>query len=76
MDKPLVEQPLGSVGKVEVKVAGGVLSVELDAGAVGLSAGVVLKLDSDQVCDALAKAIPGTIDDALLGVLKVALKAV
>lgn len=72
-DKELVEGNLGTVGKYDVKFEGGKLVAELSAEAGPLEAGVVVKLDAGKVLDALAAAIPGTFDDAVIGVAKAAL---
>ena len=75
MEKDLVDGKLGELGQYDVEFKGGKLRGELKVAKLGLSAGVVVEIDADQVLDALAKAIPGTIDDAVLGLAKAALKA-
>lgn len=62
-----------ALAKVEIKEGKIQLSAVLDTG--GLDAQVTVSVDSDYFLDELAKKIPGTIDDAVVGVLKVALKA-
>jgi hypothetical protein len=73
MEGELAKGSLGSVGKYDMAFKGGQLVVELDAGVSFGSAGLVLKLDAAAVIDALAGAIPGSIDDAVFGVVKAAL---
>ena len=75
MEKDIIEGNLGSVGKYDVEFKEGKLVAMMDADAVDgmITAGLVLKLDAGKVMDALSKAIPGTFDDALLGVAKAAL---
>jgi hypothetical protein len=73
MEKELASGQIGSVGKYEVAFKGGKLVAEIDASEGPLEEGLVLKLDAGKVLDALAKAIPGTLDDALLGAAKAAL---
>lgn len=51
-----------------------VASASLAGPAVGAS--LSISVDSDHVLDAIAAAIPGKIDDALIAVIKAALKAV
>lgn len=75
MEKDLAEGKIGSVGAYDLEFKGGKLTFKLSAGASGLSAMVGIEADADVVLDALAKAIPGHVDDALLGLMKSALKA-
>jgi len=64
---------LGPDAKYDIKFESGQLVAELDAQLCASSAGLVVKLDAGQVLDALAKAIPGTIDDAVFGAIKAGL---
>lgn len=64
---------LGAAGTWDLKFEEKKLVLSLDAGHTLGTAGVVIKLDAPAVIDALAKAIPGTIDDAIFGVIKAAL---
>jgi hypothetical protein len=74
MEADLVQGPIGSVGKYDVEFKDGKLIASIDASpTAGVSAGVKVEVDAAVVLDALAKAIPGTIDDALLGIVKAAL---
>lgn len=77
MEQHIADGKVGEVGAYTVDFANGKLVAKLDAAKaeVGLKAGVHLELDGGIVLDALAKAIPGTIDDVFLGVLKAALAA-
>jgi hypothetical protein len=76
MEKDIAEGKIGEVGAYDVEFKEGKLVAKVNAGvpAVGLEAEMKISLGADQVLDALAKAIPGTIDDALLGLIKGALK--
>jgi hypothetical protein len=73
MDKDIVDGNIGTVGKYDLEFKGGKLCLKINAdvgyGAVTLD----LDLNAEFILDALAKAIPGTIDDAILGVMKAAL---
>lgn len=69
----LVEGQLGSVGSYDLEFQDGNLTVSLKADVGPLKAGLTLVLDSAQLMDAVAKAIPGTVDDAVIGVIKAAL---
>ena len=73
MEKELVVGELGKVGSYKLEFVGGhlVLSANLDGGP--LSAEASVKLGAAELIDAIAAAIPGKVDDAILGVLKAAL---
>lgn len=75
-DKELLEGKLGTVGSYDLAFKGGKLMASLKAGAAGVSGGLTLEVDGDALIDALCKAIPGQIDDALGQILKAALKVV
>jgi hypothetical protein len=74
-EKQIVEGNLGEVGKYDIDFKEGKLCVELTAAVGPLDAGLVVKLDAGKVLDALAKAIPGQIDDAFIAMAKQALGA-
>jgi len=73
MEKEIVEGNIGSVGKYDVEFKGGCLCVLVEAGLPYGSAGLQVKVGAEAVLDAIAKAIPGQIDDAVIGVIKAAL---
>ena len=72
-NKEIAEGAIGSVGKYDVAFKDGAFVVEVDASIAVGSAGMVIKVDSEKVIDALCAAIPGKIDDAIFGVIKAAL---
>jgi hypothetical protein len=72
----IVEGQIGSVGSYDVEFKGGKLIAKVQAGAHGISGGAFVELDSDLVIDAITKAIPGKVDDAVAVVIKVGLKEV
>jgi hypothetical protein len=74
MEKDIVAGQIGAVGAYDLEFKGGKLSLKVGVQHSGVGADVVIWLESDAVLDALAKAIPGQLDDALLGMLKGALK--
>jgi len=76
MEKPIVDAPLGSVGEAKFTIAAGQLVFDVKVGGLGLSADLMLGVDTDKLVDAICAAIPGTVDDQLGSVLKVALKAI
>lgn len=73
MEKDIVEGNIGSVGQYDVEFKGGKLCLALSAQAGPGELGLSIKVDAAKVVDALAKAIPGQVDDAILGVVKAAL---
>lgn len=73
MDVEIVEGNLGTVGKYDIEFKAGKLVAEVTAAVPVGEAGLVIKIDSGAVIDAIAKAIPGQVDDAILGVIKAAL---
>lgn len=76
MEKDIVDGKLGSVGAYDVEFKGGKLVARISAAApFGLEGAMELSLSSDMVLDAIAKAIPGQIDDAVISLIKSALKA-
>ena len=75
MDKEIAKGSLGSNGDYDIEFKAGNLVATAKGGVGGLKVGVVVELDSDIVLDAIAKAIPGTIDDAVIGLIKSTLKA-
>lgn len=75
MEKEIVAGEMGKVAKYDVAFKEGKLVAELMHDDGMLSAGLKVAIDAEKVLDALAAAIHGTIDDALIGVVKAALKA-
>lgn len=73
----IVESKLGTVGEVELDLVGGKLVFKLGAKEPsGLVEGqVLLTADCAQVLKLIASKIPGTIDDAIIGVAVAALEA-
>ena len=75
MEKDIVEGKLGSVGEYDLEFKEGKLKFILKAGHSGVNGVIGIEVDSDAVLDAIAKANPSQIDDAILAVIKAALKA-
>lgn len=71
----LISKDLGPEANVKVVVSGGKLSLVVALDTKGIDGAVSLSVDSDYFLDELAKALPGTLDDAIISVLKTALKA-
>lgn len=78
MAPELANGKVGEVASYDLKlengdlIATGSASVKVEGIEVG-SASIVLKIEGAAVLDVIAKAIPGTLDDAILGIAKAAL---
>ena len=70
----LVKQ-ISPEAKVVVNIKGGKLSLSADLDTAGVDAAMEVSVDTDYFFDELAKVIPGTLDDVVLGMLKTAVKA-
>lgn len=66
MDQELLKQ-----GELTLSIVGGDLVLSFESKGVAAS----VKVESEYFIDKLAEAIPGQIDDAVLGMIKAALKA-
>lgn len=75
MDQHIADGKVGSEGGYSVDFKGGNLVALLDVKEGPFQGHVEAKIDSDMVLDAIAKAIPGQIDDAVIAVIKAALKS-
>lgn len=71
----ILVKDLGPEAKVKVVISGGKLSLVADLDTKGVDANVSVGVDTDYFLDELAKKIPGVIDDAVINVLKIAVKA-
>lgn len=71
----LIDKQISPEAHVGVAVTGGkiVLTSQLDS--KGVDALVTVGVDAEYFLDELAKKIPGVIDDAVIGLIKSALKA-
>lgn len=72
----MVEQEISKESKVEIKFEGGNVVVKGLLDTKGLDVELVLKVESDYFLDKLAEAIPGELDDKIIEMLKLGLKAV
>jgi len=73
MDKAI---EIGKEGKVDVKLANGKLYLVGAYDGVDLDAELKIGIEVDVLLDKLAEKVPGKIDDAVIQVLKAALKVV
>ena len=75
MDKELLKQELGPEVDFDLKLVNGNLVIELKYEGMGGVATVSAGVTTDYFMDKLAALIPGTIDDAVIGLIKSSLKA-
>ena len=67
---------IGSEGAYDLKLEGGKLVVSVGHNSKGFSLGVQAGVSVDYFMDKLAELIPGKVDDAVIEMLKIALKGV
>ncbi len=75
MDKDLKDIKLGSAGDLDVALKDGNLVMTLSYQTGALVAGASMTVDSGVLLDKLAALIPGVVDDAVIALIKSALKA-
>jgi len=75
MEKDIVDGKIGAVGAYDVEFKEGKLVAKLDVEKVGVGASVAVFIKAEAVLEAIKKAIPGQIDDAVLNILEGVLKA-
>lgn len=76
MEAVIVKGPVADVGDYSVEFKGGKLLVKVDVSLPpGESASLLVSVDSDKVLDAIALAVPGKLDDALIALIKLGLKS-
>lgn len=73
MDANIVGGKVGSVGAYDVKFVGGQLAAELVVEEGPFAGNLSVKIDAGKVLDAIADAVPGQIDDAVIALIKAAL---
>lgn len=73
----LVEKEIGAGFKLKMEwiEEGGKLSLSADHDTKVVDTQLAIKVEAGELMDMIAEAIPGKIDDAILGALKSALKA-
>lgn len=70
-DKDIVDGVFGGdIGSYDVEYKEGKFVAKVGAGKFGVSAEMEVKIDAAAVLDAIAKAVPGQIDDSIIEVLK------
>lgn len=70
----LVDKQIGAEAKVKMSVSGGKLMLTASDEMKGMGIDVSVSVDTDYFLDELAKLIPGTFDDMVIGLAKSALK--
>lgn len=82
MDKDIIDGSVGKIGMYDVAFKDGSLVGKLGIQAKAVDEIVDVQMDisvsigADAIIEAIKKAIPGTIDDAILDIVKVALKSI
>lgn len=71
----LINKQLSPEANAKVVISEGKLSLMAVLDTAGMDASVVVSVDTDYFLDELAAKIPGTMDDAIIAVLKAALKS-
>jgi len=75
MEKDIVDGQIGEIGSYDVEFKEGKLVAKIGLEKVGLGVNLQVSINSDAVIEAIKKAIPGQIDDAILSLLQTALKS-
>lgn len=75
MDMDIKDGELGGDGLFDLDIKEGDLVLKVVHDSKGLDAELNVRVDSGYFIDKLAEKIPGQVDDAILQVLKAALKA-
>lgn len=70
----IINTKIGTVGSADLAFVQGSLQLTINIQDGALTGSVGAKVDSDVILDAIAKAIPGSVDDAVIAVIKTALK--
>lgn len=71
----VVQGSVGPEGSYSIKFEQGVAKLGAKYQGVQAGAEVIINVDAGMLLDALAQAIPGTFDDAVIQMAKLALKA-
>jgi len=75
MDKELLAKELGAEADLSIALVAGKLELKLSYDGKGAGASVAVNLEPDYFIEKLAAVIPGKLDDAVLEILKSALKS-
>lgn len=75
MDQELLDKELGSEGKLDLDLKEGNIELSVSYDGKGLDGAVSVKVDTDYFMDLLKEKIPGDIDNAIIDIIKAALKA-
>lgn len=75
MEHEILEKEIGKEGLLELDFKDGKLLFKVGVDTKGVDAGLYATVDGDYFMDKLAEAIPGTLDDAIIATIKVAMKA-
>lgn len=74
MEKDIIDGQIGEIGAYDLEFKGGKLVGKVNAAhPVGINASMEVSLDAKLVFAAIKKAIPGNVDDVLIGVAEAAI---
>lgn len=71
----LINKQISPEANAKVEIVAGKIQLIAALDSQGVDAEVKFSVDAEYFLDELAKKIPGVIDDAILGVIKTAVKA-
>lgn len=71
----LINKQISPEANAKVEITAGKIQISAALDSQGVDAEVKVSVDAEYFLDELAKKIPGVIDDAILGVIKTAVKA-
>lgn len=71
----LINKQISPEANAKVEIVAGKIQLSAALDSQGVDAEVKFSVDAEYFLDELAKKIPGVIDDAILGVIKTAVKA-
>lgn len=75
MDQDLVQKDIGGEGELVLKIKDGNLLISVMHDGKGSGGGLEYVVKTDYFLDKLAALIPGQIDDAIINIMKAALKS-
>ena len=75
MEKSLVDKDLGDKGELKLDLVNGDLKFTVSYAVTGVTGGVSITVSADELLDKLKAVIPGEIDDAVIDIVKAALKS-
>lgn len=75
MEQNLLDKDLGDKGELKLDLKDGLLTLSLHYALPAVKGAVSVEVSGDVLLDKLAELIPGKVDDAVINILKAALKS-